>query len=252
MFEEPRFLLNNFSITFPRQIDIRRKANELEDALKAQPDIQYSQPQVIPVPDDLDPQVPRLLFTSKHGFSHIIISQISVALHVAYSPEWQLEISKGREYLRRRVAVLFELMKTIGEVPPSFAGLTTRVRRPTKAEDTQILEHLSQLFLSSLDAKSAHDIQLKIVEVISERFFSNLTIQNYRAWEAEPTQQGLVPLPRDRASERGIQIVGDLNDRFAFNETQGYHTSADLAQEIIENGLQEIDKMSGKVERISA
>ena len=52
MFEQTKFVNNSFSLVFPRQPQIRRMANEFEDRLKER----YFQPQIISVPDDLDPE----------------------------------------------------------------------------------------------------------------------------------------------------------------------------------------------------
>jgi len=54
----PIFAASSFSVVFPRVPRIRRLTNELEDRL-ADP---YGEHQSIPVPDELDPQVPRIIF----------------------------------------------------------------------------------------------------------------------------------------------------------------------------------------------
>jgi hypothetical protein len=105
MFQPPSYIQNSFSIFFPRQEMIRRRVNEFEDTLTGR----YSQPQVLPIPDELDPEVPRILFDSKHGFSQIVISQINMSLNVSYSSDWQSDIGRGRNYLTERVPTLFDL-----------------------------------------------------------------------------------------------------------------------------------------------
>jgi len=82
MFDKAKYIQNGFNISFSRQPEIRRRANDFEDRLKGL----YFQPHIVPVPDDLDPEVPRMLFGSEHGFSQIIVSQISLVLNVTYSP----------------------------------------------------------------------------------------------------------------------------------------------------------------------
>lgn len=75
MFETPKFITNNFSVVFKREPTIRRMANDFEDRLKGY----YFQPQIVPVPDEIEPAMPRIIFGSEHGYSQIIFSQISVA-----------------------------------------------------------------------------------------------------------------------------------------------------------------------------
>lgn len=247
MFENPRYLQNSFSIAFPRQSNIRRRANEFEDKLKENPDLTYSQPQIIPIPDELDPEIPRLIFGSKRGSSQIIISQLSMVLKVVYSPDWQIDISRGRRYLSKRVLVLFDLLNILEGIKPFFAGLTTTVRLPAKAKDIDVIKHLSNIFIRNHDAELAHDIQVKFTTIVTPDYYTNLTIQNYRTWNIDEPQPGLLRLPKNNSSERGIQIDGDFNDRYAFNEIEGYFTNKDASEKIIDNGFLELTKIIEKV-----
>jgi hypothetical protein len=247
MFDKAKYIQNSFNVFFSRQPDIRRRANDFEDKLKGR----YFQPQIIPVPDDLDPEFPRMLFGSEHGFSQIIATQVNLVLNVTYSPDWQIDISKGRQYLFERAPILFELLDILKGEKPCFCGLSTRVHLSTKAEDEEIIEHLEKLFLRN-SMNSIYDFQLKTANVLSQRFFSNMTLQNYRSWKREGPRQGIIRLPQNEASDRGMEISGDFNDRYAFNENKDYCTSSENAETIIDGGLEEIKKMIKKVEGSSS
>jgi len=247
MFEKARYIQNSFNITFPRRIDIRRKANDFEDTLRGSLEGHYSQPQVIPVPDELDPEIPRLIFGSKHGFSQIVITQANLALNVVYSPDWQMDISRGRHYLLERVPILFKLLDILDGVSPHFCGLITKVHLHSQEEDAAILSHLVKLFLKKIEVRKTYDIEFKITAVFLERFFSNLTIRNYREWRFAEPQQGIARLSRNSLAIKGIEIDGDFNDRFAFNEDSKYLSNAGVASEIIHNGFGEMEKMIERV-----
>ncbi len=237
MFEEPRYIGNSFNVTFSRQPAIRRMANDFEDKLEGQ----YFQPQIIPVPDDLDPNVPRMIFGSKHGFSQIIVSQINLLLSVTYSPDWQLDISKGRQYLLDRVSILFELLDIIEDAELCFCGLTTLVRLPSEMDADTILGDMAKLCKGNLDIQDLHDVQIKTTTVISNLFFSNMTLRNYRIWKLGGNQE-ISRLPREKVLEQGIEIEGDFNDRYKFNEDPSYSSSQDIIEDIIDKGLAEILK----------
>jgi hypothetical protein len=192
-----------------------------------------------------------MIFGSEHGFSQIIVSQVTLVLNVTYSPDWQIDISKGRQYLFERVPILFELLDILKGEKPYFCGLSTRVHLSTKAEDRKIIEHLEKLLLRN-SMNSIYDLQLKIAYVLSQRFFSNITLQNYRSWKLEGPRQGILRLPQNEASDQGIEISGDFNDRYAFNENKDYNTSRENSEEIIEGGLTEIKKMIKRVEGSSS
>lgn len=248
MFGQAKYLKNSLTLTFPRQMNIRRKANEFEDKLKSKAEVHYGQPQVIPIPDDLDSEVPRLIFNSTHGYSQIIISQISLVLNVVYSPDWQIDISKGRQYLLDRITILFELLDLLDGVKPYFSGLGTRVNLPLiQKNDKLVLEHLSKLYFKDLDVLNIYDIQFKTAVMVSDKFFSNVTIQNYRAKKFDEPQQGMLRFPGKELVEAGVQIIGDFNDRYTFNEKENYYSTTEICMEVINQGFQKIEDVIKKV-----
>ncbi|MCB0158117.1 MAG: hypothetical protein KDD83_08285 [Caldilineaceae bacterium] len=239
MFQTPRFLQNSFSITFARISDIRRRANAVEDALHQVLPGHYTIPQVIPVPDELDPEVPRLLFGSTHGYSQILISQISLVLNVQYSPDWQADIARGEAYLRERVPPLFSVLAALHGATPLFAGLTTLARTPTRPDvtDAMLLNLLAQRTLHTDAAPDMFDLQVKTTRIVDEHFYSNVTVKNFRGWPQEQMASGVVPISTTAAVERGIELHGDFNDRYRFNESPDYTTDADSAHTIITRGI---------------
>jgi hypothetical protein len=237
MFEPPKFVQNGFSVIFPRQPSIRRLANSFEDKLKGL----YVQPQIISVPDELDPEVPRMVFGSKHGYSQIIVSQISISLSIAYSPDWQLDISKGKQYLLDRVSTVFDLLALLDQVRPCFSGLTTRANLTSIATDKETIAQLSGTFLGQMPFENVDEVQIMIARTVDARFYSNVSVQNYRTWRLEGPKQGIVRMSRQKTVERGIQVLGDFNDRHAFNESEDYYTSLDAAKEIIERAVVDVN-----------
>lgn len=243
MFSKPKYIQNSFNIVFSRQPTIRREANEFEDRLKGR----YFQPQIISVPDELDPEIPRMIFGSEHGFSQIIVSQVSIALNVNYSPDWQIDISKGKEYLNERTSTLFNLLDLLDGASPFFCGLTTKVHISSDKDDKAILKQISRIFLKNEDVRNLHDLSFKRTEVVANRFFSNMTVNNFRTWKIGNLQQGIRSLSPKEASERGMELIGDFNDRYSFNEDKKYRTTMNIAQKIIDGGLHEIEKVIDNV-----
>jgi len=240
MFGKEKYIQSSFSITFPRYSEIRRRANEFEDILKEQFSGHYSQPQVTSVPDELDPEVPRLIFGSKHGFSQIIISQINMTLNATYSPDWQVDIVKGQAYLKERATVLFQLLNTIDNTHIYFSGLTTRVRMPSNQKEVEIFNLLKERIVEIRIGGDIHDIKVKLTNIIDNKFFSNVTINNYRTWKIEGIIQGIPRLSSNNAYEHGLELIGDFNDRYVYNENEAYYSSQDITEEIIKRGIDQI------------
>jgi len=225
-------------------MSIRRDANKFEDRLRDA----YGPPQIIGTPDELPPEIPRMIFSSQHGFSQIVISQISVVLNVTYSPDWQLDISKGEQYLLDRCDKLFDLLKVAGEDAPFFSGLTTRVQIPCTNRRVPVY-YLNKLLVSDDTNNSVFDLDVRKVQVVDEKYFSNVQLQNYRTWGLSPTPQDILQLSERTCVEQGIQIIGDFNDRYSFNEQRIYRSSLDASKGIIKRGIQVanlwVDKVKG-------
>jgi hypothetical protein len=243
MFKTTRYIQNSFAITFPRYLQIRRRANDFEDFFKEHFSGHYGQPQVISVPDELDPEVPRMIFSSKHGFSQILISQIGMTLNVTYSPEWQIDISKGKNYLDERTLAIYQLHDLLDGLPLLFSGLTSKVRIPMSVTEAEIIGHIQKHFIHGLKDRNIYDINMKVTKVINENYFSNLTIQNYRSWKLV-NGNGIPSLPINKADEKGIEIIGDFNDRYSYNEKKEYRSSKETSKSIIEKGLREVKKIT--------
>lgn len=241
MFGEPHYMSNGFTIIFERQLDIRRRVNDFEDILRED----YLQPQVLPIPDEFQADAPRIIFVSQHGFSQIVVTQVSIGLTINYSANWQVNTNYRREYLLERIPKLFTLISRIrkgkSRVRPFYCGLSTVVRLADEKKEFDIAPHLARIYLVQPDIKKLYDFQLKLTTVEMQQFFSNVTVENYRTHIIEGVPQEVIRLPEKRASALGIQITGDYNDRYAFQERPKYRTSSDNVRAVIEGGHRAIE-----------
>lgn len=247
MFELPRYVQNSFSVLFPPIPDIRRRANQFEDRLTGE----YAQPEILPIPDDIDPAMPRIIFGSKRGLSQIVIAPISIAFNVTYTPNYQIDAGERQKYLQDRIPTVFKLVDVLKNVRPYFCGLTTQVNLPSNASEQDILKRIAELFLKETATEDKHDIQIKFTNVVQDRFFSNIVVENYRNWPLESISQATSAIPslsREHATERGIRITADFNDRYAFNEKKDYHTSRDVYRTILDIGLSAVSDVIKQIE----
>ncbi|HIK07250.1 MAG TPA: hypothetical protein IGS40_21590 [Trichormus sp. M33_DOE_039] len=252
VFSNPKYLQNSFSIIFPRKPSIRKNVFDFEVKLENS----YIQPQVISIPDDINPDMPRMIFTSKHGHSQIIISQVNFVLNVNYSTDWQCDISKCQTYLLEKVSTLFDLLNIIEEKCPYFCGLSTIVQIPSQNEDDKkVISHIYNLFSKESSPSKEetnsdiYEFQIKTAKIIEDKFFSNITVSNYRSWKTITESELILKLPNESIVESGIQIIGDFNDRYTFNESESYCSNENTAKRIIELGLSQIHEIVNRVTR---
>ena len=214
-------------LVFSRVHQIRRHLNDFEDKLSGR----YGQPQTIPVPDELDPAVPRVMFQSLGGHSQIVISQMSITLNVTYDGEWVRDASKRASYLLDRVPLVHELCKVAG-AEPAFTGLNGRARLASSASDANILDKLVGVLGIKDVPGELSELSLRMSSIVDHQYFDNVTIQSYRQWSLDdPT--AVRRLPSARATSRGIELIQDFNDRYAYNEQSDYLTSAETGALVV-------------------
>lgn len=246
MFNQPLYITHSFSIFFPRQIDICRRAFDLESLLGDQ----YGVPHVITVPDELDPETPRIVISSKHGFSQLQVSQISLAMHVRYSPDFQRDSSRIRAYLRERIPPLFDILKNLS-IAPAFCGLSAVVRISSQRNEHEIMKALVRALEEPVSRSDLYDLEIKTTSVADNRFFSNVAVSNYREWSSHEDAVQLIPFSRNTSTSQGVHLVGDFNDRFSYNEQSDYHSNSDVVQPLIELCFSTLEELSATIIQIN-
>jgi len=241
VFNEPQHISNSLNVVFPRADKIRRLTNEFEDTLSGR----YAQPQTIPVPDELDPQFPRLIFQSLGGHSQIVVSQVSVSLNVTYDGEYASNSNKRLAYLQERVRLVYDLC-SLAKVTPAFTGLTGQVRLVSTAEEPATLKRIVEVLGVSHASTSLSEVSLRFSSVVDRRFFDNIIVQSYREWRIDPGV-AVQRLPVATAESHGVELVHDFNDRYAYNEQSDYSTSQEAGLEIVTRAHDSLDTWASRL-----
>ena len=234
-----RLIQSSFSVAFPRQSKIRRLANDFEDFFKNH----YLQPQIIPVPDELDPEVPRLIFDSHHGFSQMIISQISITMTAVYSPDWQQDRARGRDYFLQRSSLVLDSLKLLENAPAHFCGINNRLLITGYTDIQSSLDDLINIAKIERPGRNTADLEIKTTHIIDDRFFSNATLRNFLAWSLQHEIEGVIRQPRAEAVDFGIEVISDFNDRYAFNEKSDYQVDQEGMLLVVTKGFAELDRL---------
>jgi len=236
MFDKSRVIQAGYTVIFPRLTDIQSRTTAFDSLLKEQ----YQQVVKLPVPEELPAEMPRLLYTSLHGHSQIIVSQVTCTFQVNFSADWQSAPEKIRAYLEERIGLLYEMVHALEGNRVLFAGLSLMMNLPSKIPDGEIINLLRQRLAAETAVDSLHDLEIKIVRVVEGMFFSNIRYKNYRAFPPPGTNEAVMPMPREKAVESGVQILGDFNDRFAYNEKADYTSPSGLKSRILDLAFREM------------
>jgi hypothetical protein len=230
----------SFAISVPRQSGLQ----DLAPLIEAQLPGTFSKPRQTGLPEEADALLPRVVVSSIHGFSHILIAPIAISLHIGYSPDWQTDEQARRDHLHLRLQSLFDVIGLLREPVMLFCGLTTQIEMDAVGKDEAILALLRSKFLSDRTTSNLFDLTIRFSEVVDELYYSNTTYENFRSWgTSSPQGVGLgamVPLSVKQARNRGIRITTDYNNRFAFNERRGYRTDEQTARSVLDLALEDI------------
>jgi hypothetical protein len=243
VFEQPRYVQSTFSLVFPTVRNLLSSEQALYAVLKGK----YFQA-VVASQGEPGQSAP-LVYQSHHGHSQIVVEPTSATLNVVYSPDWQTKIHEGHSYVEERAHMLFDLLDRIGDEPPLFCGSVTRVRlaTATSVPDEELAPFAARLFAPNVDADTAHDILVRSTNLVDGVYFNNVTVQNYRAWSIGLPQIGVMRLARNQAIERGIEIVGDFNTRYAFNEGVEFAVTKDVATRVLDRNLSTVGDVARRV-----
>jgi hypothetical protein len=244
MLAAPLLMQHTFSVHFARLASMRRMVNVLEDALAEGCPGGYASPQTIPIPDEMGPDVPRVIFNSLNGFSTIAISQTAMALSINYSDDWQVGRLRCVDYLKHRAHVLFDMVGKLG-VSPSFVGIGTRLRVMSDSNDAdEVMAAMRTLVSPDIDLAHANEILLRFSNDVNGEFFSNLTIANASVWPDMESMLGRFPKASRQAI--GIEITGDFNNRLAYNEVESHKATLEGSLAMIDEAAYSAYGMAGR------
>lgn len=247
---KPLLVQHSLSLSLKKNPAIRRKVNDIEDLVKARSEGRFAMPQVIPVPDDLDPSVPRLIFVSKAGFSQLLISQIGVVFNVRYSPDWGSTPKKCEDYLRSKVELLFKIAEVGWEefAKPLFSGVTTTFRIPTKDQQDAVSRLAPSFSNAAMLAAQANELSYRWSLNVGELYYDNIAISsqvNLKA-QASANADGIPRFSAENIEAYGIEVAGDYNDRLAYNTNEHYRTSIEIMQHMIGEGCRKASDFAQK------
>lgn len=228
MFDQPRYIQDSFGITFLEHRSVVSLERQIYGKLR-----DFYFPVKLPSPNPAAPDAARLLFQSQHGNSQIVIGDSNATLTVAYSLDWQVDPAAAQGYMRERAGLLLEVLRVLGEREPLFCGTVMHVRLPSKSDDASILRLLSREFAPNPEPIQLFDVQSRATSILDEKFYSNITVQNYRVWSLSLGAPSILRLSQKAASERGVEVISDLNSRYGFNEDRALKITRETVPEML-------------------
>lgn len=233
--QEPKYLFSEQTFVTSLQTDIRKKAFEFEQNLKGQ----YKSPIILPIPDNfIDPEAPRFILESNHGYSRIIASQTKIQLQVTYDKNFWYDYEKVFSYYKSHSKTLSEVIDKNCGGDILFAGISLKLLYETQEND--VVKNLSDKFLKDSPEKYYRDINFRFALPYKEKYYLNVHISNNREYSkdenklVEPGREHAPSLSSLKLISQGVLCVLDFNNRLEYNNTEKYKFSFSTIDSLFE------------------
>lgn len=241
----PVIVSSRVSVLYPSVAKIRRFVFKLEDEVQ---EYGFLSSELVPVPDNIPPEVPRIIFTSEFGHSTLSFSPIRADLRTTYDEDFNTDLDRCLQYVIEKSGALRVALDEI-ETERSVTAMSIKARwSPADKEldhDT-LTNRLKGQFLAepfNEGGRDFHNVRLQYTVVEKEHLFRLVTIGSYRTYDIKD-ESALARLDVESEAELtdyGVEKEVEINDRRGFNrglESSGLDQLDEFAH-LIRNALSE-------------
>lgn len=222
----------SFTVHFPQNVTIRESLFNLEKHFS-----DFQKPfTLVPLPPEAPIEIPRIIATTKGGHSQLLLTGSSIQLTTNFDSNFNLDVAKCIEYVKSKCTSIISSLPIIGaevEGKPKFyfSGLSASFLFTEEDGIQSSIDYISSKFLKCDSNLKKDEVQFRIAFVLENKYYVNIVAQNYREFTNGPDERGsFVNLG---LKKEGLQIIIDINDRFAFNHEKEYLSSEDTANTIV-------------------
>lgn len=221
-FEEMNIINSSLNLVYPRKIKIQEKFQSTLPEINQIIEDYYLPPNFIPVPEEIDPEIPRVVINAINGHNQLVFSQINSKIDANFDYRYQRDVEKCFQYLQTRSELLMGITDCLNIQETLFQGLTFSAQFPQVREDQEITRYLANTFNRGLNSSlNINDFNQKITFVIDNEHYINIVIGNYRNYNFTNRQDNSMTssIAEAKLLEKGIFISLDINNRYFFNQT---------------------------------
>ena len=221
-----------FTVHFPRNDNIRESIFNLEKHLRG-----FQKPfTLVPLPADAPLDIPRIITVSENRHSQLVFQGNSAQIITNFDDNYNKDIEKCLEYMKDRCSMLIDSLRIIGAESAGrpkfyFSGLSLSLLFDMEDGINDPIEYISNHFLQLKSNMTTDEAEFRVALIAEKSFYINIMVQNLRIFSKEPDERG--SLAGVDVQKNVLQVVFDINDRYAFNTISGYNSSEETAQKVI-------------------
>lgn len=217
----------NLNLVYPRIIDYRKKFVLSEEVLNEH----FMPPTILPVPEQVQDEVPRIIVQTKNGHSILNIALSVASFTTNYDGDFVNDWKKCSGYLNNRCKSIYDITNKMTENNNIFVGLITNVEIDDLEQSG--LEVLKEsLFNAGADKLgNPYDLSCKLTYVYKEKYYINITLENMREFYVQQFANGKTCITGEKKHTIAASI--DINDRYAANNDSDYQSNKEAFDEIL-------------------
>lgn len=210
-----------FAVHYPQNSKIREQLFTLEEHFT-----DFQKPfTLVPLPPEAPMELPRIVAATKHGHSQLTICGNNAQLTTNFDNNYNRDVNRCIRYIREKCDRIVESLSIIdrsGTQTPKFyfSGLTMTLlfNKEDGIEDS--VKYLSENFLQYHTNLKTDELQFRLALVVEDQYYVNVTAQNRRMFLGAPDERGSFAGLKSLGDQ--LQLVLDINDRYAFNHRVNY------------------------------
>ena len=184
----------------------------------------FCPPTVLPVPDQLPDDAPRVIMQSVGGHSQLQFSKFFASLVTFYDGEYENDFQKCISNLTEKFNCISNFLLN-EKVELLYMGFITTVLM--NKTGTDVINMLNDKMNKITTNIPLYDYSNKLTFVVENDYFANISFSNVRLFSSNnqyPQQSPLTPgLALDDA-EQDVEVIIDINDRHAHNINKDYRS----------------------------
>lgn len=200
---------------------------------------------IIGVPANIDPAIPRLTAVSSSNHSNIEISLINARLRTNFDENYSEDINMCINYLKERILKLFEALKSC-DINIVYSAIFINLEE----KENNAVEKIKEHFLKIENLETVDEIGVRFSQVVDNKFYSNISFNNSKQIKLEKIFEGnkgeiifpLISLNDASEIENYLSVSLELNDKFAFNLDSNYSTSKEELLKLFELTNTQLEK----------
>ena len=185
---------------------------------------------ILAVPANIDPVIPRLTAVSNSDHSNIQISLINAKLLTNFDDHYSENIDLCIDYLKNRALKLYEALMSCN-INIVYSAIFINLEE----RDDYAVEKIRTHFLKMDENKKINEIGIRLTDIVDDKFYRIVSFNNSKQVKIEKVFKGdndeivfpLISLNDASEIENYLNVSLEFNDRLLFNLDSNYSTNED-------------------------